>query len=173
VVAPRGSTVVGGVLAILLAAGGWLAWKTLFPSDEQRIRARLDDIAEAVNARSDGDGLNRLADAARLASFFTEDVAIDPGPPHAPIRGREAVVATASSAGRAAGGVELSFVDVQVAVGDAGAATAHMTLQLTWTNAQTRERTIDAREIALTLREVEREWRVARVSPVQTLERPD
>jgi ketosteroid isomerase-like protein len=118
----KGANVVRLVVALLAVIGGWLAWKTLFPSEEQRIRARLDQIVDTVNAPS-SDDLGKLADAARLASFFTDDVTIDPGPPYPTMRGRDAVVAAAAAAGRAAGGFELSFADVQVAVGDGD--TAH------------------------------------------------
>ena len=71
------------------------------------------------------------------------------------------------------GGFELSFVDVQVAVGDGGdTATAHLTLTLTWTNVQTGAPTMDAREVELALRKEAGEWRVAGATPVETLERP-
>jgi ketosteroid isomerase-like protein len=168
----KGATVVWFLLAVFAVVAAWLAWKTLFPSEEQRIRARLDEIVDAVNAPS-ADGLAKLADAARLASFFTEDVAIDPGAPYPALRGRDAIVAAAAAAGRAAGGFELSFVDVQIAAGDGGdTATAHLTLTLTWTNAQTGAPTMDAREVELALRKEAGEWRVAGATPVETLQRP-
>lgn len=161
---------VGLLVVILIAAAGWFAWVTFFPSDERRIRARLDEIVDTVNARS-SDGLSRIADAARLASFFTEDVTIDPGPPYPVMQGRDAILAAASAAGRGAGGFELAFVDVQVAMGGTGTATAHLTLTLTWPNVQTSGSTVDAREVQLALREEAGEWRVAGGAPVQTLQR--
>jgi ketosteroid isomerase-like protein len=170
-VTQRGSNLVWLIFSLFAVISGWLAWKTLFPSEEQRIRARLDEIVETVNAPS-ADGLGKIADAVRLASFFTEDVTIEPGQPYPTMRGRDAVVAAAAAAGRAAGGFELSFADVQVAVGDGETATAHLTLTLTWTNAQTGAPTMDAREVELALRKEEGEWRVAVATPVATLQRP-
>jgi ketosteroid isomerase-like protein len=168
----KGANVVRLLLALFAVVGAWLAWKTLFPSEEQRIRARLDQIVATVNAQST-DGLDKLADAARLASFFTEDVTIDPGTPYPTLRGRDAIVGAAAAAGRASGGFELSFADVQVAVGDGGdTATAHLTLTLTWTNVQTGAPTIDAREVEIALRKEGGEWRVAGATPVETLRRP-
>jgi ketosteroid isomerase-like protein len=168
----KGANVVWFLLAVFAVVAAWLAWKTLFPSEEQRIRARLDEIVDTVNAPS-ADGLAKLADAARLVSFFTEDVTIDPGVPYPTMRGRDAIVAAAAAAGRAAGGFELSFVDVQVAVGDGGdTATAHLTVTLTWTNVQSGAPTMDAREVELALRKEAGEWRVAGATPVETLERP-
>jgi ketosteroid isomerase-like protein len=169
--AVKGANVVRLLLALFAVTGGWLAWRTLFPSEEQRIRARLDQIVDTVNAPS-ADGLGKMADAARLASYFTADVTIDPGQPYPPMRGRDAVVAAAAAAGRAAGGFELSFADVEVAVGNGDTATAHLTLTLTWTNAQTGAPTLDAREIELALRKEAGEWRVATATPVETLQRP-
>jgi ketosteroid isomerase-like protein len=166
----RGSNLVWLLFVVFLAIAGWLAWKIFFPSEEQLVRARLGEIVDTVNARS-SDGLGKLADAARLASFFTEDVAIDAGDPYPPMRGREAVVGAAAAAGRAAAGFELAFVDAQISIGEAGSATAHLTATLTWTNAQTGERTVDAREVELALRKEAGEWRVARATPVQVLTR--
>jgi uncharacterized protein (TIGR02246 family) len=168
----RGSNLVWLFLVLFAGVAGWLAWKTLFPSEEQRIHARLGEIVDTVNAPS-ADGLGKLADAARLASFFTEDVTIEPGAPYPTLRGRDAIVAAAAAAGRAASGFELSFVDVQVGVGDGSdTATAHLTLTLTWTNVQTGAPTMDAREIELALRKEEGDWRVAGATPVETLQRP-
>lgn len=158
------------IVAAALLAG--LAWWILSPSDERRIRARLDEIEDTVNSEA-SDGLGRLADAARLASFFTEDVVIEAGQPYPPMRGRQALMAAVSAAGSAAGGFELALVDVEVAVGPAEAeATAHLTATLTWTNVQTGERTIDAREIELTLRELNDEWLVSAARPLETIQRP-
>lgn len=167
----RGANLVWLLLALLAVFAAWLVWKTMFPSEEERVRARLDQIVDTVNAQST-DGLGKLADAARLASFFTEDVTIDPGQPYPPMRGRDAVVAAAATAGRSAGGFELSFVDVQVSVGADATATAHLTVTLTWTNAQTGAPTMDAREVEVALRKEEGEWRVAGATPIETLRRP-
>lgn len=167
----KGANVVRLLLALFVVVGAWLAWKTLLPSEERRIRARLDQIVDMVNAPTT-DGLGKLADAARLASYFTEDVTIDPGHPYPTMRGRDAVVAAAAAAGRSSGGFELSFADVDVAVGNDDTATAHLTLTLTWTNVQTGAPTMDAREVELGLRKEAGEWRVATASPVETLQRP-
>jgi ketosteroid isomerase-like protein len=168
--AVRGANLVWLLVVVFLAVGGWLAWTIFFPSEEQLIRSRLDEIVDTVNAPST-DGVGKLADAARLASFFTEDVTIDAGGPYPPMRGREAVVGAAAAAGRAAAGFELAFVDIQVAVGETNTAAAHLTATLTWTNAQTGERTVDAREVELALRKEAGEWRVAAATPVQVLTR--
>jgi ketosteroid isomerase-like protein len=167
----KGSNIVRLLLALFAVVGAWLGWKTLFPSEEQRIRARLDQIVDTVNTPP-ADGLGQIADAARLASYFTEDATIDPGAPYPTLRGRDAIVAAAAAAGRAAGGFELSFADVEVTVRDADTAAAHLTLTLTWTNVQTGAPTMDAREVELALRKEAGEWRVAGATPVQTLERP-
>ena len=156
----KGANVVWILLAVFAVVAAWLAWKTLFPSEEQRIRARLDEIVDTVNAPS-ADGLAKLADAARLASFFTEDVTIDPGAPYPTMRGRDAIVAAAAAAGRATGDSSCRSWTFRWQSGTAATATAHLTLTLTWTNVQTGAPTMDAREVELALRKEAGEWRVA------------
>lgn len=159
------------VLVLGILAAAFLTWRVLFPSDEQRIRARIAELETAVNTRS-GDGVGRLADAARLLSFFTDDVVIEPGGPYPPIRGRQALVAVLGRASEP-GGFELAFEDVSVNVASSGSdAAARLTATLTWTNARTGERSLDAREIEADLRKIEGEWKIAGARAVEILHRP-
>lgn len=159
------------LVAIALAVAAFFTWRVLFPSDAQRIHARIGELATAVNTRS-SDGIGRLADAARMLSFFTADVVIEPGAPYAPIHGRQALVAVLGRASEP-GGFTLAFEDVSVEVAPSGTdATARMTATLTWTNARTGERSLDAREIEVDLREIDGEWTIAGARAIDTLERP-
>jgi ketosteroid isomerase-like protein len=166
----RGFSLVRVAIIVGTVAAAFVAWRFLFPDDEHRIRARIEELETAVNTRS-GEGAGRLADAARLLSFFTDDVLIEPGAPYPPIRGPQAVVAVLGRA-REPGGFELAFEDVSVDVGPAGTATARLTATLSWINARTGEGTLDAREVAVDLRETAGEWKIAGARAVETLERP-
>jgi ketosteroid isomerase-like protein len=169
---PKGITHVRLVVLVALAAGAFFAWRALFPTEERRIRARIGELEETVNASPSADGVGRLADAARLLSYFTDDVVIEPGAPYTPIRGRHALVAVLHRAAEP-GGFSLAFEDLSVTLAPSGSeAAVTMTATLTWTNSRTGERTVDAREIEVDLRKVNDEWQIAAARAVQTLERP-
>ena len=165
---PRSATTRARVLAILaIAAIAWGAWR-FWPSEERRIKRRLDDLVEVVNERPT-DGLSLVARTAELSRFMTEDVILDPGIGAGPIHGRERLLALASRAPGGGGAFKMRFVDVSVDVsGDA--AVAHLTAVLSWQGVSGEEN-VDAREVELQLRDVDN-WRMNRITVIRPLERP-
>ena len=153
-------------VAVCAGAVAVYAWQQLFPSEERRIRRQLDRIEEDANDLSPD--LSGAAVAARLSTYFTEDVTIDPGGGVAPLRGRETILALARTAGvRGQTRVEIKDADVRVAPEETSAAVT-MTVMIT-TDAGTGKEALDARELALTMVKRESSWLISHVTAVDTL----
>lgn len=146
---------------------GWLS------SEARQIHRRLDALAETASVGGGETNLVRMAKAARLAGYFTEDITIDLGSPSTVIRGRDALMAMAARTQVSAEGLRIELVDVQITVGAEGArATASMTVQGSGIDFATGDQMIDAREIEMTLVRLEGEWLIQGVSAISAIRRP-
>ena len=166
-----GSTKTGRFLAafIALAVTGFVAWR-VWPSEEHRVRSRLDAVAAVVNEQPK-DGLGQIARAAQLSKFLTDDVVLEPGRGAGVIQGRERLLALASRAPNDGEPYKLEFVDVSVEIPGDNVASAHLTVTLSTRNIETGERDVDAREVELQLRRMD-DWRISRITLIDTLEKP-
>jgi SnoaL-like domain len=157
----------------LLAVGaallvGVVVWRFWAPGDERAIRGRLADFTREFN-ESTTDGLGTVARAARLGSFFTEDVVVDLGQGSAPIHGRETLIGMAARLQPRTGAFALELDDISVAVGPDGAAEVNLTAAFRRRSAATGDETLDAREFRLGMVRAGGEWRIGRVTAVDTL----
>jgi hypothetical protein len=153
------------LVVAIVAAGYWL-----WPSEEREIRRRLGALTDLVNERP-RDGLAMVAHTAQLATFFANDVVVDPGHRSGQIRGRERVLALASRAPATAAEFHVGFVDVSVQV-TGEQASSRMTATLTSRNDPAEPATVDAREVDVQWRR-EDEWRIVRVTLIDPLEKPE
>lgn len=164
-----GIVTVVGVLAAM-ALGVWL-WSTWWPSDERAIRRRLDRLVAAFNEPAP-EGLGTVARAAEIGSYFTEDATIDLGAGSTPIHGRETVIGIAARFQPRAGGSTLDVDGVTVDVTDAGGlASVKLVAILSGRHDASGDRTTDARELQLGMTKADGEWRIARVTALDTLRR--
>jgi ketosteroid isomerase-like protein len=154
-------------LAVVAAVAVFRWWR---PSDERRIRAVLEALAEAASEPA-GEGLEPLARAAALGRFFTEDVVVDLGPSRRPIEGRDTLVALAAQARPPAGGLRVRFVDVTVTVEAGGATATTRATALVRGTVPGDPEAADARELTMGFRKVGGAWLIARVAAVEPLER--
>src|SRR5215212_3451521 len=79
------------LLAAVLALGVWL-WSIIFPSPERVIRKKLAELAKSVSFGGNEAPVAKLANASRVAGFFTRDVEIQIEVPNTSVRsiqGRE------------------------------------------------------------------------------------
>lgn len=160
--------IAGGVLIGLAALVYW----QFFPSDERRIRGRLDDLAETLT--DDGaEGLAQVARIARLARYVTTDVTVDLGPTlNEQLQGRDMLVAAAGRVQQTARTVVVEFVDVQVSVTpERGEASTYLTGKASGID-ERGETVTDARELEMSWRLVDGEWLIASVRAVETPDRP-
>jgi hypothetical protein len=155
-------------LAVLAAVLAAFAWRTLMPSEEGQIRRRLNGFVDDFNEGTT-DGLGLVARAAKIGSYFTEDVVVDLGPGTAQINGRETLMGMAARLQPRTAAFTVAIEDLTVTVNDDGTAIASLTGTFRRKSLASGEESIDAREFALVLRKTDGEWRVARVTAVDTL----
>ena len=157
-------TVVVAALAVVAALGAvWWWW----PGEERAVGRRLDALAREFN-ESTSDGLGTIARAARLGSYFTDDVTVDLGKGSAPISGRETLVGMAARLQPRTSPFEIRFVDVTPTISEDGAsADVSLTVEFIRRAASAADDdALDAREFDVRMVKSEGEWRIARVTSV-------
>lgn len=149
------------LVAALAAAYSW------WPGEERAIRRRLDALAADFN-ESTSDGLGTLARAARLGSFFTDDVTVDLGQGAAPIVGRETLIGMAARLQPRTSAFEVRLADVTPTLGpDRASARVSLTVEFIRRAAAAGENnSLDAREFSLDMVKSGGEWRIARAATV-------
>jgi hypothetical protein len=161
----RRSTTLAIALAVLLAAvAGWQYW----PGDERAIRRRLDEFTREFN-ESTTDGIGTVARAARLGSFFTEQVVVELGVGSPPIHGRETLMGMAARLQPRTAAFVVELKDVNVDVGEGNVAEVNLTAVFRRRSMATGEESIDAREFSIGMVKTSGEWLVNRVTAVDTL----
>jgi SnoaL-like domain len=152
---------------VALAAGVWFV--TARGDEGAQIRRRLQAFADQVN-KSTVDGQGPEVRAAQFGSYFTDDVEVDFGRGSAPIRGREVVVGMAERLQPRTAAFQLKLEDMTVAMGQGGdTADVHLTAAFFRRSLTTSEEWMDAREFTVGMRRAGGEWRIGRVTAVDTL----
>lgn len=164
----RGRQILALALAVVVAVWVVRVW---LPSDRQLIERQLNSLAAAASVSGAETPVVRMTGAARVAKFFTDDVIVSANDQSSTIGGRDAVMALAAQARATSGPLKVSFDDVQIAVADPSTATAYMTVTISSAD-RNGSSLVDARELNVTFRKVAREWLIARVDALRTLERP-
>ncbi|HEX7019876.1 MAG TPA: nuclear transport factor 2 family protein [Gemmatimonadaceae bacterium] len=155
----------GLILLVIAGAAGIWAWRTFFPSDEQQIRRRLDEIIALVNEPAEG--LDAVARAAQIGRAFTDDVVVELRR-GAEIRGKDALMGMAARVQPRTTGANFRVRDVTVTVeGEA----AQTDLTATWSDPQDPDQPLDAAELRLQWVERDGDWLIARVERVDVLKR--
>jgi hypothetical protein len=133
------------------------------------VRRRLEALAADVN-QSPTDGGSPEARAARLASYFTEDVIVDLGRGSAPIEGRATLLGIAERLQPRTAAFRLRFEDITVAMAAGGSsADVHLTAEIMRRSITTGEESLDAREFTMTLQRAGETWQISRVTAIDTL----
>jgi hypothetical protein len=153
-------------ICLALATAAACSW---WQGDKARIRARLDALVDVVNARAEG-GLGAVARAAQLGEFFADDVIVELGRGSTPITGRETLMAMATRIEPRTTAFTLELTDVNVHLTpDDRTADVNLTAEILRPSPATGETSMDAREFALVLKVVDGEWKIARLTAVDTL----
>jgi hypothetical protein len=160
---------VGLAILILAAAGLWI-WRYALPSDEREIKRRLHDFADEFNVATT-DGLSTIARAASLGQFFTEDVVVELGSGSPPINGRDTLIGMAARLQPRTAAFILELDDIGVTFVDATRADAALTAVIRRRTIGSGEQSLDAREFSAELRRIDGEWRISRVTAVETLKK--
>ena len=153
-------------IAALVVCGSAWAWFAFRPGPEARIERRLQALAAEFN-ESATDGLGTAARAARIGSYFTDDVVVDLGRGTPPIHGRETLIGMTARLQPRTAVLRLELLDITVVLRSHD--TADVSLTATFgrraIGAESAE-SVDARELAITMIETGGEWRLSRVGVV-------
>ena len=131
--------------------------------DERAIRDQLEALRTDVNSNAT-DGLGSIARAAKIGSYFTEDVLVNLGEGSAPIRGRVILMGMAERLQPRTAAFRMDLDDVGVEIAGAATADATLTVSFIRRSISTGEESRDAREFALGLTKTGGTWRIARVA---------
>jgi hypothetical protein len=158
-----------GVVLLALAAVTYFVWRTRESDDERAIRARIASLRDEINS-STVDGLGTVAHAARIGSYFTDDVTIELGEGATAIQGRDTLIGMAArlQPRTAAFRLEIDDVGVEMVPG-AAAADVLLTASFVRRSLSTQEESRDAREFSLVCRKNAGTWRIGRVTAIDTL----
>jgi hypothetical protein len=157
------------ILWTVVAALAGMGWVALHPSPERLIRKQLAGVAHAVSFGPRQGNLARLANAERLAGYFSRnvDVQID-----VPIRqehrlvGRDEVQQAALGARASLHALNVTFPDVTVILNaDQESAVADLTLEAQSEGEMDRF----VQEMKVTLRKIDGQWLIVKVETVRTL----
>jgi hypothetical protein len=158
-----------GAVAVVLA-GLW-AWRMWWPSEPQRVRRQLLSFASDFN-ESTTDGLGTVAHAAKLGSYFTDDIIVDLGKGTPPIQGRETLIGMAVRLQPRTAAFTLELLDITVEMKSAATADVSLTAAFRRRSLATGEESIDARELQVAMVRVDGHWRASRVKTVDPFETP-
>jgi hypothetical protein len=162
-------TIIAAVLLGMLSMGILYRY---WPSDERAIRRHLVHLAEVLSASAGESEVVHITRLAALREYFAPDVRITLAGGQE-IASRDMLLGFLSRWTPPPGGFSLEFVDETVVLaGDRATAEVDLTAKLTSKNVQTGESTVDAREVALTMAKVNRDWVITSVEMRETLERP-
>jgi hypothetical protein len=150
------------VLALLALIGvsAYLWW----PSEEKRVRARVEAMAAAAGSPANEDSLSRLSRAKRLLGWMREDVRLDfEQSEWPPIVGRDSVAAlVARPWPQTAAGMTVELQDLTIALSaDRTAADVRFKARVVSREPSQEPVALDGRMIAVTLHRVDGEWLVA------------
>jgi ketosteroid isomerase-like protein len=154
--------------AVVATVAGW-GWVALHPSPERLIRKQLAGVAHAVSFGPGQGNLAKLANAERLAGYFSTnvDVQIDvPSRQEHRLVGRDEVQQAALGARASMHALDVTFPDVAVIVNaDQESAVADLTLEAQSEGEMDRF----VQEMKVTLRKIDGQWLIVKVETVRTL----
>jgi hypothetical protein len=161
-------TIIAAVVLGMLSMG--LLYR-YWPSDERVIRRHLVHLAEVLSATPGENEVVHLTRAAALREYFAPDVRITLGGQE--ITSRDALLGFLSRWKPPRGGFSVEFVDETVTLAeDHSTAQVALTAKLVSKNVQTGQSAVDAREVALRMAKVDRDWVITNAELRETLERP-
>jgi hypothetical protein len=161
----RSRALLAAALAGVVFLGVW-AWRTWWPSDEREIRRRLQALATDFN-ESTTDGLGTVARAAKIGSYFTNDIVVDLGEGTPPIQGRETIIGMVGRLQPRTSAFKLELLDLNVHVSTPTTAEVNLTAAFRQRSLTTREESLEARELAIAMVKGDNEWRVSRITTVE------
>jgi ketosteroid isomerase-like protein len=156
-------------LAAVVAVVLYGAWGWLFTSDEARVRAAIDALADTLSSDA-SDPLGQVAAIGALRRQLAADVVVQSGR-GAEVRGRDAVAAFWQRLRTSSGGMRVRILDVEVTVaGDGRNADCSGVAEVTRTPNGVPER--ELHEMRATFVAEDGEWRLATAAAIDAVSPP-
>ncbi len=156
------------MLVAAIAVLGFVGWRLFGGSPEGAVRKQLNTVAETTSFNAGETPLARLANAQRLSTFCTLDVAITVDTPRGSQRtfsGRAEVLEAVAGVRSALNGLVVQFLDIEVVVApDKLSAVANLTARARVPG----ERDDYIQELKFTMRKIDGDWLISKVETVKT-----
>jgi hypothetical protein len=159
------------VLAVFALLGAYFVYVWWF-SPTRAVKRQLGRVAATLSVPANEAEIARVARIAQLRRYLAADVRITLGKGDVDIASRDALLAAVATMHPPASGWDVQFVDVQITVDSDVEARAFMTVEARSEDAHSGERTLDAREARLTLRNQDGEWIITSAESPQPVTRP-
>ncbi len=154
----------GFVMALVI-----LAYRHFFPSEEQRIRRVLIEVAQAASVQNNPTPLGNLAAAQELAGHFSADAEIIVNVPEVgkkSLVGREEIRQAVLAVRSNLKGLKVEFLDINLELDrQRQSATAELTAKAT----AKAERDFGVQELQVQLKKLDGRWCLTRIETVKTL----
>ena len=135
-------------------------------SDEDRIRRRLEELAQTVSVEDRETSMIRQARATRLTTFLTLDADVDVGAPFSPVSGRDAVARVAAAVRVPAGGVRVEFNEVRVTLDNQTRRALATATASVMAGTAVGGELLQVRELDMVFNEIDGEWLIEQVQLV-------
>ncbi len=153
-------------VAVIVA---FLAYRCLFPTEDQRIRRMLAGVADAVSVPPDPKPLGNLVAVQKLIGFFAADAEIVVDAPEVgkhSLAGRDEIMQAVLAVRSNVKGLKVEFLDIDVAVdSQKQTAVAGLTAKAT----VKAERDFGVPELRMQMVKTDGHWLITRVETVKTL----
>ena len=151
----NGSIYVSVVLAALVAYFSYQWWF----NPQRAIKRQLGELAATLSVPAEGaSGEAHLARAARLRHYIAADTRVQMGPSGPSFASGDEIVQAFGVWTPPPGGLDVEFVDVQIALVSSVAARAFLTVELVGRDTRTGELARETREVRVSLEKRDGDW---------------
>jgi SnoaL-like protein len=154
------------LLILAAVVGGVGVWRFWLPDDRRDVRRRLNAFAAEFN-ESTAAGLATVAHAARIGTYFTDDVVLELGDGAPPIRGRQTLIAMATRLQPRAAAFRLDLVDQLVTISSPATADVSLTAAFRRRSTASGEESLEAQELTVRMVKLDGTWLVSEVRSVE------
>jgi len=150
----NGSVYVVAVISLLVAYFTYQWWF----NPNRVIKRRLGELANVLSIPAHETELARIARAAALRRYFSDDVHVRLGSGRSELASRDALIGAASGWTPPPAGVNVDFVDVQVSTDTDSTARAYFSVEISSHDRRTAEATFESRDASLMLLKQGADW---------------
>jgi len=163
------------ILIIACLAAGLMGFFFFYQTDAEKIRSRLDELAERVSKDESENELMAAGHAKNIAEIFTDPCVLKiPQTPYREVSGefsRQDIRAYAMSGRARYERIELAIYDISIDFPDENTASVRLTARINAGAQDSKRRFDEFYELACKFKKIEGDWLINRVAAVEVLER--